>query len=159
MKVQIRQVTWRFRLDRFHCTWFIKIIMQIFQKSNYQSFFIMQLGIDKTFPCFLGVYSYLYSCEHILNDRAFNFNTASTVSFYETAKNYGCIMVWHCHNIFLIVSVNKWGPSWSFGSWIYNYMCNQCLSPLKLWVQIQLRWGVHDTTLCDKVCQWLVTGL
>jgi len=24
------------------------------------------------------------------------------------------------------------GPSWSwsFGSWIYNYPCNQCLSPL-----------------------------
>jgi len=24
--------------------------------------------------------------------------------------------------------------SWSYGSWIYNYLCNQCLSPLKLWV-------------------------
>jgi len=24
------------------------------------------------------------------------------------------------------------GPSWSwsYGSWIYNYLCNQCLSPL-----------------------------
>jgi hypothetical protein len=22
----------------------------------------------------------------------------------------------------------------SYGSWIYNYHCNQCLSPLKLWV-------------------------
>jgi len=32
------------------------------------------------------------------------------------------------------------GPScsWSYGSWIYNYLCNQCLSPLKLWVQIAL---------------------
>jgi len=20
--------------------------------------------------------------------------------------------------------------SWSYGSWIYNYLCNQCLSPL-----------------------------
>jgi len=30
------------------------------------------------------------------------------------------------------------GPSWSlsYGSWIYNYLCNQCLSPLKLWVWI-----------------------
>jgi len=27
---------------------------------------------------------------------------------------------------------------WSYGSWIYNYLCNQCLSPLKLWVRIQL---------------------
>ena len=25
--------------------------------------------------------------------------------------------------------------SWSYGSWIYNYLYNQCLSPLKLWVQ------------------------
>ena len=45
--------------------------------------------------------------------------------------------------------------SWSYGSWIYNYLCNQCLSPLT-WVRIPLRWGVLDTTLCDKVCQWLV---
>ena len=28
--------------------------------------------------------------------------------------------------------------SWSYGSWIYNYLWNQCLSPLKLWVQIPL---------------------
>jgi hypothetical protein len=52
------------------------------------------------------------------------------------------------------------GPSWlwSYGSWIYNYLCNHWLSPLTLWVQI-LPWrGVIDTTLCDKVCQWLATG-
>jgi ABC-type dipeptide/oligopeptide/nickel transport system permease component len=27
-----------------------------------------------------------------------------------------------------------------------------------LWVRTQFRWGVLDTTLCDKVCQWLATG-
>ena len=31
---------------------------------------------------------------------------------------------------------------WSYGSSIYNYLCNQCLSPLKLWVWILLRRGV-----------------
>ena len=36
--------------------------------------------------------------------------------------------------------------SWSYGSWIYNYLCNQCLSPLTLWVRILLRQGVLDTT-------------
>ena len=53
------------------------------------------------------------------------------------------------------------GPSWSwsYGSWIYNYLCNQCLSSLTLWVQILLRQGVLDTTLNDKVCHWLTTGL
>jgi hypothetical protein len=32
--------------------------------------------------------------------------------------------------------------------WIYNYLCNQCLSPLTLWVRFPL---MVDTTLCDKV--------
>jgi hypothetical protein len=27
---------------------------------------------------------------------------------------------------------------WSYGSWIYNYLCNQCLSPLMLWFWILL---------------------
>jgi hypothetical protein len=51
-----------------------------------------------------------------------------------------------------------WRLSWSYGSWIYNYLCNQCLSPLMLWVQILLGRGVLDTTLCNKVCQWLAAG-
>ena len=29
--------------------------------------------------------------------------------------------------------------SWSYGSSIYNYLCNQCISSLKLWVWILLR--------------------
>jgi hypothetical protein len=55
-------------------------------------------------------------------------------------------------------SINKGAVvmSWSYGSWIYNYLCNQCLSPLKLWVRIPLK--VRCTTLCDKVCQWLAEG-
>jgi hypothetical protein len=28
---------------------------------------------------------------------------------------------------------------WLYGSWIYNYLCNQCLSPLTL--RVQIRWG------------------
>ena len=51
------------------------------------------------------------------------------------------------------------GPSWlwSHGSWIYNYLCNQYLSTPKLWIRIPLRRGVLDSTLYDKVCQWLVS--
>jgi hypothetical protein len=40
--------------------------------------------------------------------------------------------------------------------WAVIYLCNQCLSPLMLWVRISIR--VRCTTLCDKVCQWLATG-
>ena len=45
---------------------------------------------------------------------------------------------------------------WSYGSWIYNYLCDPCLSPLMLWVRITIR---ARSTLCDKVCQWLATCL
>ena len=46
------------------------------------------------------------------------------------------------------------GPSspWSYGSWISNYLCNQCLSPLMLWVPISIR--ARCTLLGDKACQW-----
>jgi hypothetical protein len=55
-------------------------------------------------------------------------------------------------------SIRGKGPSWSYGSWIYNYQYHQWLSPLTLWVLIQLRRGVLETTLCDKVCPWLAGG-
>jgi len=50
-----------------------------------------------------------------------------------------------------------WGPSrsWPYGSWIYNcaistYHHKSCEFESRSW------WGVLETTLCDKVCQWLV---
>jgi hypothetical protein len=44
--------------------------------------------------------------------------------------------------------------SWSYGSWIYNYLCNQCLSPLTLWVRIPLMRGILDRTLDYKSVTW-----
>ena len=54
--------------------------------------------------------------------------------------------------------VNRHSASWpwSYGSWIYNYLCNQCLSPLILWVRISIR--ARSTTSCDKICQWFATS-
>ena len=58
-----------------------------------------------------------------------------------------------------LVFIAKWGPSWSwsYGSWIHNYLCNQCLSPLKLWVRTPFMVRCLDTTL-GYICQWLATG-
>ena len=69
---------------------------------------------------------------------------------YDSVKSLNCP--------FWIHVLTNTGPSWpwSSGSWIYNYLCNQCLSPLIMWVRISIR--ARYTTLCDKVCQWLVTG-
>ena len=52
------------------------------------------------------------------------------------------------------MSLSLW--PWSHSSWIYNYLCNQCLSPLMFWVRISIR--TRPTTLCDKVCQCLAAG-
>jgi hypothetical protein len=59
------------------------------------------------------------------------------------------------HYFPLIYSYNLvWGEGgvlwpWSYGSWIYNYLWNQCLSSLILWVGISIR--ARSTTLCDSL--------
>jgi hypothetical protein len=50
------------------------------------------------------------------------------------------------------ITKHKW-PS-SYGSWIYNYLWNQCISPLMLWVRISIR--VRCTRSCDKFCQYFI---
>jgi hypothetical protein len=58
------------------------------------------------------------------------------------------------HLTYILIVLRPSWP-WSYGSWIYNYLCNQCLSPLMLWVRFSIR--ARCTSLCDKVYQWLVT--
>ena len=66
------------------------------------------------------------------------------------------------HDLYItetILSVRNWyfpsyyreRPSWqwSYGGWIYNYLCNQWLSPLMLWIRISIR--AMCTALCDNV--------
>jgi len=67
-------------------------------------------------------------------------------------------MMMHFNRIKFCLSWKGPSWSWSYGSWISYYLHNQYLSSLTLWVWIPLRRGVPDTTLCDKVCQWLATG-
>jgi len=60
-------------------------------------------------------------------------------------------------NYYIQINSLRGEPSWpwSCGSWIYNYLCKQCLSPLT-WVQIRIR--ARCTILCDEGCQWLAAG-
>ena len=64
----------------------------------------------------------------------------------------------HYYSLQWISANTHRGPSWScsYSSWIYNYLCNQCLLPRMLWIRITIR--ARCTTLRDKVCQWLTTG-
>jgi hypothetical protein len=71
---------------------------------------------------------------------------------------------WYSRNIAeLALSNNHLGVVQTFQncsiSWIYNYLCSQCLSPIKLWLWIPLMARcVLNTTFGDKVCQWRTTG-
>jgi hypothetical protein len=51
-------------------------------------------------------------------------------------------------------------PSWlqSYGSWIYNYCVIRAYHHLSCEFEARSFRGVLETTLCDKVCQWLATG-
>ena len=46
--------------------------------------------------------------------------------------------------------------TFSYDSWIYNYLCTPCLTLLMVWVRISIR--ARCTTLCDKVCLWFGAG-
>ena len=58
----------------------------------------------------------------------------------------------------------SWEPSlsWSYGSWIYNYLCNQCLSPLMLWVGVHgevysiQHYVINLSVTCDSL--WFLSG-
>ena len=64
-------------------------------------------------------------------------------------KQFPCCLVWIKH-----IVRNSRGRD----LWIYNYLCNHCLSPLILWFRISIWQGVLDASLCDNICQWIETG-
>jgi hypothetical protein len=62
-----------------------------------------------------------------------------------------------------VLIYDKWN-SWSFvclSVKLISLLCSFTSISFQqtLWVRIPLRRGVLDTTLCDKVCQWLTAGL
>ena len=94
---------------------------------------------------------YIYHCINILGGKKGKSNLASRLEL-------GILPLENYMRVQSVYSFFAKKPSWpwSYGRWIYNYLYNQCISPLMLWVRISIR--VKCTTLCDKVCQWLATG-
>jgi len=85
------------------------------------------------------------------HERPFNITTRYILVYFSTNK----LLTHTCQCCTFLYGLS-W--LWSYGNFIYNYLCNQCLSPLTLWVWILLRRSVLDTSVCDKVCQWLEVG-
>jgi hypothetical protein len=101
--------------------------------------------LTKLFVCFTGLYSGTKAAACSLCTQGNQCNnpaiapTACGSGYYSAeglvSTSYTCLLT----SLFVRSS---W--SWSYGSWINNYLCNQCLSPLKLWVRIPLRRGILD---------------
>jgi len=50
---------------------------------------------------------------------------------------------WKCYETSMLATSNpicRKVSSWSYGCLIYNYQCNQCLSPLKLCTRYNIMW-------------------
>jgi hypothetical protein len=95
----------------------------------------------------------LFNEDHIQNILSYKLSLSLTIVFFLN------LFFLHTPELHLIVLrlVRKVGLlcSWSYGGWIYNYLCNQWLLPLMLCFRIPLRQGM---ILSDKICQWLATG-
>ena len=123
------------------------------------------LGFHCISPC--QIFTFLSSQEP-LSQIGPNLNVIHFV--WSSFKIESIKLSWHPKKIVVLYEIYRWNwkrPntfmgllwSWSYGRCISNYLCNQWLSLLALWVWIPLRRGVLDTALCDQVCQGLATGL
>ena len=92
----------------------------------------------------------------ILSLASFIINNLITLLFWR--KNHWFLPLHHIEVQLYYWSSYGSSLSWLYDSWNYNYLCNQCLSSLTLWVRIPLERSMLNTTLCDKVCQWLAAG-
>jgi hypothetical protein len=78
--------------------------------------------------------------------------------------NWLGLRLWCSNATFNNISViSNQGSSWSYGSWIYNYLCNQCLSPLTLWVRVPLmarriRNNLMENSDSTPPCIWASTN-
>jgi hypothetical protein len=70
--------------------------------------------------------------------------------------NFFMLIVFSYTGCDLCLSLSGPSWSWSYGSWVYNYLCNRFLSPLMLWIRIPHRARYykdlkHDR---DKLVGW-----
>ena len=86
----------------------------------------------------LTLFAYQFYCLTFIRSLTYDIYSVSILLIVSHHRNIS--FVDHCLFFGSFSFGRCMGPSWSwsYGSWIYNYMCNQCMSPLKLWARIPL---------------------
>ena len=95
------------------------------------------------------IYALCVSCLCHLHNTAKHKDHLSIVLFLKSYSKFPPplmnVTFWHficqiiMNRLLMEGTYTDFWPSWSYGSWIYNYLCNQCPSPLKLGIRIPLR--------------------
>ena len=118
---------------------FFKLMTKHFDYCQIMCISYINIHLEK-FMLFWKIYFINIFCRFIEITR-----TMRSINESEVWVEYNNIYI----SKFSFFAVNVW--------WLdYNYLCNQCLSPLEF-VPRSLQ-GVLDTTLCDKVSQWPAIG-
>jgi hypothetical protein len=77
-----------------------------------------------------------FSVKQVYNAGGYEENWFHTTSSEELGLDVGLWYLMPFSTIFRGDQFYWWRKQKSYASWIYNYLCNQCLSPLTLWVWI-----------------------
>jgi len=76
----------------------------------------------------------MFQHQHLSIKKTVHISCSFTSLFCLTEKN----TCRHCMPLLpYILQELSW--SWSYGSWIYNYICNRCPSTRKWWIRITLK--------------------
>jgi hypothetical protein len=95
-------------------------------------------------PCYSWTIWYVHSDSSLKprEDMSLHSDTLFWFRAWQSLFLFICLMVLNANfNNFSIISwrsvLKDWRLSWPwpYGSWIYNYLCNECLSALHLWVR------------------------
>jgi hypothetical protein len=123
------------------CIWLYECTTFLLDFRTVLTVFVFILHLWYIYWCFVLMFLKIYNPKHaVFEDRDSRFTTYEGVWRPDIEQTPDI----------LANARYKIGPSWSwsYGSLIYNYLCNQYLSPLLLWGQISIR--ARCTILCDK---------
>ena len=136
VKVWNRNALWSnydCRVTSFRYKYFFSILQDMNEPANFGTNEIRPWNWPKN-----ATYDWSLKCPNSdLDDPPYKTSTYSVKFVFYTffLFIYDCLSSrWIDLWFFLIEQEPLW--LWWYGSWIYNYLCNQCRSPLKFWVRI-----------------------
>jgi hypothetical protein len=126
--------------------WYLRVYYNL---STLISTCLLQ-SFDFDIYVFITIFRLWYLCFYYNLSRENNIDTSSEFIYIYLGHVYACLTP-------LLFDLNDWYCQYR-GRMVVTRAVSAYHHWLTLWVRIPLRWGIHDTTLCNKVCQGLAKG-